>query len=258
MKRFILGLLFAGIAFPVSAMAQDGPQRGQLMELTTFNVEPSQAPAFEAAVKQVVKAATDAKAKSAWHFWTEGWRYVLAYPVPNFAYFDDPLAFQKQFAGTPGEAGFQQAMQEMTALAVRVSSTELVESVPGWEYEPATAPQQFYFGQVHEFWVKPGKNEQFNALVKEIMAFFAEVGYSYEVIGHRVHFGDPGRAAFITLVDDMSEYYGAKSLERLAQQRGAAQKWQGLVGRLAALIDRSDDTSIRYRSDLSFMPAPSY
>lgn len=253
MRRLVLGLAAAALAFPAPLTAQAAPPRGQLVEIVRFNVEPSEGPAFEAAIRKVREAAQQAKLDDAWHFWQDGWSYVLAYPVPNMAYFDDPMAFQKQFKGTPGEATVEQAFQEMEAVTVRVTPVEVVEAVPGWEHAPAAAPQEIYFGQVNEFWVKPGKERQFDALVKDFLAFFRDLDYGYQVVGHRVHFGDTQRVGFLTLVDNMSSYYGAKGLDQLIQQHGATQRWQELLGRLAALIDRSESSTIAYRADMSYM-----
>ncbi len=255
MKRLVLSLLLGALASPGIAAAQAGPpERGQLVEVSTFSVDPAQAPAFEAAVMKVVKAAKEAKVKSAWHFWTEGWQYHLVYPVPNMAYFDDPMAFEKQFEGTPGQATLEQAFGDMETVGTRVTLTEVAETVPGWGHRPAAPPTNPSFGHINEFWIKPGKDRAFDAVVKEFMAFFKEVGYGYEVLGHRVHFGATGRAVFVTFVDNLENFYGSKSLPRLIQQKKADQKWQALLARLAAVIDRSDESTIMYRPDLSFMP----
>ncbi len=57
---------------------------------------------------------------------------------------------------------------------------------------------------------------------------------------------------FVTAYDDRSEYHGAKSVEALAKEHMAGERWQDLLGRLSQLTTRARDDHYQ------FLPAQSY
>ncbi len=251
-------LALAVVASP-TARAQEGGQeyeRGQLLEVSTFAVDPADAPKFEAAVKQLVEAAGKASTPYRWAFLQDGSQYTLVYPVSDFAYFDDPMQFMRSFSGTEGEAMMQEAMASFETMDFMVVSQEIAEEKADWSYEvEGFDPTTMTAVHSDVMWVKPGVEEKFEALNKEWAAFFAEIGYPYPYTGHQVHFGDTGRVVYATFIDDLSDYYGVNSLEKLIEEKNMGARWQELNERLGAVISRWEHNNAAYRPDMSYWPA---
>ena len=257
--RLILGTMLAMLMVPVVALAQDDyeEESGQLAQLINWRVDPAKAMDFEGALKKYVESAKQAGLTSdyRWAISQDGWEYTLYFPVANFAYFDDPDRFMSAFKDTPGEAMVQEAMAAFTKAGVTTLSVELIQGVPAWSYAPEGSDgDENMTARVHSFWLKPGVNEQFEALSKDFMAFFKEIGHSYPIYGHRVRFGDASRVSFVEWFDNYENYYGANNLDKRIEAMGKNDAWMELLGRLGELVTRSEDTDIVFRPDLSFWP----
>jgi hypothetical protein len=235
------------------AVAQEAPERGQLYSVDMFKVEPSHAAEFEAAIGLFLEAAHQAGVSSDfyWYIWVDHFTYAVAFPVPDMASFDDPMAMMRQYQGTPGEATLAEAEARFSKLDYQVVSREVIERVADWSYAPENAEQAGY-AEVIDVWFKPNKAEEFDAVIKDIMSFFAELGYSYECRGYRVHFGDAGRASFHFRYASPGPYFGEKSLESLIEPSGGSEEWAGLIERFMDVV--IDEKSVRwmFRPELSY------
>ena len=259
LKRLIPAVLLSLLVVPTLALAQDEyeEERGQLGQLIHWRIDPSHVMDFEAAMTKMSEAAEAAGiTQYRWAATQSGFEYMLYYPVPNMAYFDDPDQFWRAFAGSPGEAMAQEAMGMFMKAAPELVSIEVVEGVPAWTYVPeGTVDGENPNAKVHSFWLKPGDDEAFDALVKEFMAFFKEVGHSYPIYGSRVRFGDASRVNFLEWFDSQENYYGINDLEKKIEAKGMGEQWQELLGRLGDFISRSDESDIMWRADLSYWPS---
>jgi len=235
------------------AVAQEAPERGQLFNVELIKVEPSQAAEFEASIEMFKDAAQQAGISSdfSWFIWVDHFTYALASPVPDMASFDDPMAMMRQFQGTPGQATMEAAEARFNQLDYQVVSREVIERVADWGYAPENAESPG-FAEIIDVWFKPNKSAEFDAVIKEIMTFFADLGYPYEVRGYRVHFGDSGRASFHFRYASPGPYFGENSLESLMEEKGGGEEWQSLIARFVDVV--IDETSVRwtYRPELSF------
>lgn len=256
--RLILGTLLAALAVPIAALAQEAPERGQLGEWVIWQVAPDDAAAFEAVVKKVVEAAELAALgeEHGWVFWQSGFMYGLYGNVEDMAQFDDPDAFMRAFQGTAGEAMLMEAFEEFGALDYDVLSREVVEAPPGWSYTPETSyAEETPLARAYEAWMKPGTEMKADELSKEWVAFLKEVGYGYEAVGLRVHFGDVGRLIYVTYIDSEADYFGANNFMKLVEEKGLGEKWGDLIGRWNKLIRRYNETTWTHRADLSYLPS---
>jgi hypothetical protein len=254
--RWIAWTLALGLALPGGAAAQESAQPRVLFEILTWKVEPADAPAFEAAVRKIVAAATEAKLSRSygWFFYNELYDYTLVYPVKNMAYFDDPQQWERQFQGTPGEKMLGEAFQAFGDLRYRIVEHEVLEEVADWSYAPASPPAQAPWAHVDNFWVKPGKEQQFDALTKEFVQFVKENGYAYAVDGHRVHFGDQQKTVFVTFFDSKDAFYGRNGLDALVTRKKVQEKWADMIRRLSLVVSDIEHFDSRYRPDLSYWP----
>jgi hypothetical protein len=260
MNRLILGALLTSLILPAGVLAQEeGYERGQLGEWSTWRVAPADVPAFEATVKKVVKAAEMSGLSSdhSWVIFQNGATFGLYAPVENMAEFDDPDAFVKAFKDTPGEALLMEAFGEFATLDVQTLAREVVEGVPAWSYQPEQPiiTGDANFAEVYEAWMKPGTEEQADEEGKAWVAFMKELGYGYATAGIRIHFGDVGRTMWVTWYNDPMVYEGENSFAKLIEEKGAGAKLEELLGRWNKLIRRYEESTWSYRKDLSYQPS---
>ena len=251
--RLLLSFLVAALAVPVASFAQYEGERGLLGEFVTWRVAPEAATDFEAAIIKVVEAAKLANLaeEHAWFMWQDGFDYALYGPTNNFAEFDDPEAWMRAFQGTPGEAMLMEAMEAFGSLDYQVLSREVIEQVPGWDYQ-VEEPYDVKYAHMYESWMKPGTEMQADEISREWVAMLTELGYPYEAAGFRVHFGDVGRLVYITWYDDQADYYGPKAQATLVEAKGGGEKWQDLGNRWNALITRYEESTWAFRADMSY------
>ncbi|UCF21477.1 MAG: hypothetical protein JSU87_08860 [Gemmatimonadota bacterium] len=245
------------LALPVAGLSQEGEgyEYGQLSQVSTWEVDPAEAAAFETAVKKVAEAAAMAKTPYRWAFWQNGSRYTLVFPVGSFGYFDDPMQFMRSFMGTEGEAKMQEAMASFEVLHIHTVAEEMAEMKADWSYEPEGYDMHSTkYGHFDVMWLKPGSEEKFDELNKEWVGFFKDLGYPYPYHAHEIHFGDSGRVVYVTFTDDLSAYYGENSLMKLIEAKGMGERWQKMDELFGGTVHRWEHYEETLRMDLSYWP----
>ena len=236
--------------------AQENEERGALWEIQRFSVDPADFQAFSENIQLIVEAAEQAglTQKFGWRVFSDFPDLIVVSPVESMADFDDPNMWMRQFEDTPGQAKFGEAMQTFGTLNARLSSREIIEEVADWTYTPATGPMQPGGAHVSFYWLKPNMDEEFDALVKDFIAFLKELDSPYQVIGHRVRFGDPSRVDFVTVFDNIGNFYGVNDLEALVEKHGAGEKYGALVGRFVQMVEKIDEFDVSHEVALSYWP----
>lgn len=259
-KRTVTALMAAALLAPASARAQEGEeyQRGDLAQVTTWEVQPDQAEAWEGAMKKFVAAAEQANLgqEHGWWFWNDLYTYTLVFPVSSFAYFDAPQQWMQAFEGTAGKGLMEEAMAEAAAVDARVISDAIAEEVPAWGYQPAAEFDMATakFAHVDVAWMKPGKDEQFAEAMEAWAELAKVIDYPYPYVTHRMHFGD-GETLFVTFFDSKSDFYGAKSFDALVAAKGAGEQMMELLAKWNAAVARAQHYDIAARPELSYWPA---
>ena len=250
----IIALLAIGCLMAGTALAQQEQQeRGQLWELEVLEVPPEKAMTFEEGVKEVVKLAGEHGVGSdyAWHFWSHGFDYLIASPISDFAAFDDPMAWMRQF-GEEGGKELGEVFKRMDEeVGVKASTREIREQVPGWTYKLEGVPQHTY-STLYTFRLKPGKAEAFGDLAAEFVQAWTDMDYPYAISGFRTHFGNVGKVDFLIFYDDPSAFWGENSFEKVAERAGHAERYQQLLGKLAQHIDDMEVSLVEYHPELSY------
>lgn len=256
--RAILWCLLLALLVPFSAQAQEDEQkRGEMLFIETIKVMPADVPDYEAAIAKVVQAAEMAGLSPdyRWAFMNDMYTYTLVFPFKDMAYWDDPDQWERQFEGTEGAEALQAAFEAFSEIDTRVVASEVMEHVQDWSYTPATLPAATAENaHLTVFWLKSGVGDEFTEVTKDIMALLKEVGYTYPVAGHRVHFGDTNRRIFVTWFDNKSSFYGEKSLMAVLERKGAGERWGELMGSLSALIIDGDHSDVVYKLEMSYWP----
>lgn len=265
--KFLSALLIAALALPVAALAQEAEHEmkdSSLVQVMTWKVAPDQTDEWEAAIKQIVSAAQAANLghEYGWTFYSKNNDYTLIYPVSSFAYFDDPMQWIRQFEGTEGNEPLQAAMASINSIDHRVISEQIAVHKMDWTYMPgdfADFQQKIddhKYVEVLEFSIRPGKSEEFSGIVKEYMTFFKEIGYPYPIMGHDTKFGQSGRAVFVTVIDDLSDFYGANSFEQTVANANATERMQELWAKFTPTIDDWEQTIMVHRPELQYWGEP--
>ncbi len=253
----LLFCLLAGPLTPSMLLAQDDNAKGQLLNVQTWRVDPSDAPAQDALIRQIVQAANEAKLKgpnTTWYFWSSDFNYTLVYPFENFAVLDTPNQFEKRFAGTPGEATLKAAFEGLEKIPTMDTKSTVIMTVPDWNYAPESAAE-VKGAEVNEYWIETGQREAFDALAKDALALFEDVKYPYEVAGNRIIFGDVDRTVFVTFYDNKANYYGENDLTVLIKKAGREDDWGRINERFLQIVSRTTSNHINSRPELTFIGA---
>ena len=255
----------AALALPAAVLAQaegDAPEatvREQLLEIQVMSVHPSAVDAFEVAVAKMVATAEAAGLDGAfgWQTWTDFFEYTVVSSHENFAEFDDPEAWVRQFTGTEQESTVLAALEGFEALNVRALSRDVIEAESGWSYAPETVIEQASGAEIIEVWITPGKFEAFDEVTARAVAFYEQVGYPYAFTGYSTHFGNTSRMAFVTFFDDMASYVGDNRIEQLAAAAGRTDEWSDILDDFRQVTDDVQRSFQEYRPDLSYVVAES-
>jgi hypothetical protein len=214
MKSAVNVFVVAALLIPRSLIAQEEGETGQLILVQEFQVEPSHIAHQNETIAQVVDAAKLTKLTdpgASWYIWTSGDKYIVVFPIENFAYLDDPMAFQNRFTGTPGEAMMKEAFASMQTIPISNNINEIAMHVPDWSYEPANTVN-FTHARMVEVWLKPGQEEAFGALIKDVMA----------------------------------------QRKRVEAAAGEMEAWQEMMGRFLQMTRHWEESTILYRPELSY------
>lgn len=254
MKPTVKLFLLAALFYPCVLYAQEQEERGQLIMVQEWRVEPSHIAHQDTEIEKLVEAAKQANLKdpgASWHFWSTTNTYTLVYPFENFAYLDDPMAFQKKFKGTPGEAMMQEAFASLQTVPTFENRSEILMHMPGWSYVPEN-PAAWNHALVTEIWLKPAKEEAFGTLVKEVVDQDMRIGNPYQLHAYRVLFGDVGRFVFVRFYDDQGKFYGENNRDRLLEAAGEVEAWQKMGERFLEMTLHWGESTIHFRPELSY------
>ena len=254
-RTLIAAALLACVLAPTVAAQEETSERGQLWRVRLYEVAPAHVIPWFTAIQKIAAAAGEANLDQQWGWtvWVDFPRYYISNPVTNMAAFDDPGAWSRQWEGTAGQAALEEARQALEPLDAKLVSTEIYEHEIDWSYMPAAPAFEGAPGgaDVNEFYILPGKAEEFEATVGEAIEMLGKIGYPYTMNGYRVIMGEGSKTVFLTFWDNREAYYGANSQERLLEQHGMTEAWQGLVARMLGTISDFKTRMLNYEPGIS-------
>ncbi len=264
MKSRILSLaLLAILAAPAALFAQEegeeGYKRGQLFQVSTWEVDPADARAFENTAKQIAEAAGTSNIGWGyrWGFWQQASQFTLVRPVVSFGYFDEPGQFMLAFEGTEGEDQMTEAFAQFPKIRSRTVMEEIAEVKNDWSYRVDSFDfDNMRFAHIDVIWPRSGMDEEFEKLNKEWVSFFKDLEYPYPYDANQVHFGDTGRTVYVTFIDDLAAYYGENELMKLVEAKNMGERSEQLDDQFNAVTARWEHYNITYRPDMSYWPEP--
>lgn len=256
-RRALAALILAGCVLPPTAYAQQ-QERGAMAQVIQWKVQPDQAMEFESGIAEIVEAAEAAGLEDyRWIFWNDLYTYTLMFPVADMAYFNDPDQWMVGIFGTPGEERLTAALATLAPIQSDVIVNQIVESDASISYQPPNAPAGLTkFAHVDIASVRAGQEEAFNAVIKDFMKLFAEIGYPYPIQAHRVKLGDTSRVDFVTFYDSKAAYHGRNDLVGLAEAASMGEALGALSTRMNATITDWSHFDQEAKPDMTYWPAP--
>lgn len=248
-----VAVLAIGSATPV--LAQDeGPT---YTEVTSLDFAPADIDAFLDAVKTVRDAAVEVglDASFAWDMYR--WDNTLFFLTwhDSMVDFEDPEAFARAFQGTPAESRVMAAFQATTGLHINEGMNEVSLARPDLSYMPAEpAVERGQQGGVYVMRQWPnGDAEAYGESIKDFMGMLTEMGAPYPVF---VSQNVIGRGGFMIAVpfDNLSNFYGANSLEEGLTASGMGARWGEHEREHRQLISDTESRIVMYLPDHSYRP----
>jgi hypothetical protein len=258
MLRRAFSLLAAAALGLSAAPAQAQEGETTYAVVTTYDVAPADAGAFEDVVMKVKQAAEEAGMgyEFRWAVHQNGSKYEFVGWRTSMGSFDDPMAFINAMQGTPGEATLQEAFGMYAQMDIPTDMTVFAQ-VPEWTYWPAEGgviPGEHAGLMVFMDWVPFANNQAFDENTKQLIALLQEMGFPYPVIGHRTVIGEGGVASFVLLHDGLDQFYGEKAMDNYLTEAGMAAKWGEVIEARLGMMRRSMNYPSVFRPDLSYLP----
>lgn len=252
--------LLAASALALTATAPAQAQEGETIYavVTTYDVAPGDASAFEDVVKKVKQAAEEADMapEFRWVVHQDGSQYQILNWRTSMASFDDPNRFINQMQGTAGETTMQEALGMYAQMDVPTEMKVSVQ-VPEWTYWPGeggVVPGEHAGAMMFNDWVKFGSNQAYDENTKELIGMLEAAGFPYPVIGNRALIGEGGLATFAVLHDGLDQFYGEKTLINYLEEAGVAEQWGEVFEARGPMLRRSTSYPLTFRPDLSYRP----
>ncbi len=243
------------LAFATPVIAQEG---SMFVQVSSVELAPADADMFLEQVKVVRDAAIETNLDPKYRWDVYRWDNTLYFVSwhETLANLDDPQAFMQEFQGTSAADRVMAAFNKANALHSVSSSSSISMSRPDLSYMPAaSAVQPGQHGGIYviEQWPKGDQYQAFEASVKKIMGMLGEMGGVYPVFTSMDVVGDGG-VTFAIPFDNMSNFYGANSLERRLEATGKSAAWGELTRAHQKMLNRTHSQFGMYLPEHSYRP----
>jgi len=260
MKRlhWILLLAIASllVAAPPAAQAEEeeGSSHSKYMLVHVDEIEPSMQTEYEKNNKKWVEAFTGAElgGEFSWYSSNSGFTYVWVSPIKDYAFLDGEEARFEAVAATLGEEKMAELMEG--SKAIKSHHSEIAKYMPELTYEPAnpasTMPGVY---RLTSHAVKPAMTEQFETLVKEVVAAFKKAESPVGFTGYQTQFGT-GSYVFTTMADDAQQLSGFPGTGEVLVKALGEEKADEMFQEWRNCITDVESEEFEIRRDLSFVP----
>ncbi len=225
------------------------PQAGQLMVLSVIDVKPDLTSEFGELQAQTMNAQ-----RKGGQAWRETWN-VLQFGNPHRVAVLRPLSSFAELDGqtyTIKGAGAEQA-RAINERARRMIVAQQIYALRGRpDLGFGKRPEQLTLAVLSTVTVAPGRNAEFEALVKtEVVPAYKKAGEPYLGISQVVLGGDPNQYLAMTLYPDFAAMQKGNPILRGLGADGFAR----YNAKLAGVVTKLDYDVVRYNPALSFAPS---
>ncbi|TNF81165.1 MAG: hypothetical protein EP299_02165 [Acidobacteria bacterium] len=247
-------LLFA--APPVARAAdEEASPHPKYMVIHVDEVEPSMQSDYEKVNLKWVETFKEKRMGPEWNWWASNslFTYVWASPMEEYSFLDGQDARYEKMAEVLGE----EKMSELMAggKAIKSHYTEILKYMPELTYKPAEpASKSPAVYRVTSHMVKPAMTEQFESLVKEVVAAFAKAGAQVNFTGYQTQYGT-GSYYFTTMADSEEQLQGFPTTSEILAQAVGEERTAQILEEWRNCIDDYDTEDYQIRPDLTFVAA---
>ena len=217
-------------------------------------VQPSDVPAWEAAMASLAKAARrmEIEEKSDWLVYRSGTaKYWIVVNRGTLLKAVTPERFVSAFAGVGQEPSFKTAIASLQTTHFVVTMDTLWQHLYEWSTVKSMSTATHPLAVVTEYSVRPADVDRFDAAMREYVSFLKRIEYPYPVEGFEWRLGRPGRYWSVTFPDTWVSYYGDGALERFSDQKNVGNELVRLRKRLSSTTQSVSETYLTFAPELS-------
>lgn len=218
-------------------------------------VEPSMQQEYEKVNEKWVEAFKGAEMGPEWTWYgsNSGFTYVWVSPMKDYAFLDGEEARFEAVAAVLGEEKMAELMEGSEA--IKSHHSEIAKYMPELTYEPAepasTTPGIYRLAS-HS--VKPAMTEQFETLVKEVVAAFKKAESPVGFTGYQTQFGT-GSYVFTTMADNAEQLNSFPGTGEVLAKAVGQEKADEMFQEWRNCITDYETEEFEIRGDLSFVPS---
>lgn len=261
--RFTTVALTSALLGAAHAEAQNAAQPDPVWQITTFELDPATSGSWREAVRLITVAAKEMdlpSAKDGWRTVNRGTQTMMIRPRTRDSLFVGGLlpSLRREIAAR-NPARDAEIQKLFDAGRVLGMTTEIWEAPRALDYRP---PAPLGEDQVHamvyqDYTIAQGQMPAFRAAMIAVQKIYAEMKYPYLRTVSFARFGATNRARLVTRVDNLENYYGKNSVDRLLE--GNPSTREALAAARQALqktMTGRQETTAVVAADLSYPRAP--
>jgi len=246
--------LILGVALTLLAPLTAQAQSPAYIMVHYDEVMPAGSEAFEANSAMWVEAFTAAGlgAEHGWDAYSSDFTYAWVSPMPNWAFLDSAEA---RFAEV-GEAVGEEKMAELLSGGAHTTThySEVWKSEPELSYmQEGFDPSGMKAANVGVHWVKPSANDEYRAMVKDLVAAVGKVETDINFMAFSVAMGD-GSFAFVSWGEDRAALHAGRGMGPVLTEALGPEGAQDIFQRWVDSVVKVDDRDWGVRADLSYAP----
>ena len=226
------------------------PPTQQWVRVHVFHIKPDMVAEYEELVKNEAIPAEKkggVKWRATWQTanFGEGFVYIAATPIENFAQYDSPSAFVKALGEEGARAYLAKARRFITSQQASAVLERPDLSYPGKMTGPAK------MAVVNFVQIAPGRNMEYENLIKtDVLPAMKKADVLAYLVSQTVLGGNANEYVGVTVLDKYADLDKGNPLLRALGQDG----FNKYLQKTAGIIVHQERIVVRYRADLSFMP----
>lgn len=222
----------------------------QWVSVNVFHIKPDMVAEYEELVKSESIPAEKkggVKWRATWQTarFGEGFMYVAATPIENFAQYDSPSPYVKALGEDGARAYLAKVRRFITSQQIIAALERPDLSYPG----KLTGPPKM--AVVNFVQIAPGRNAEYENLIKtDVLPAMKKAEVLAYLVSQTVLGGNANEYVGVTVLDKFADLDKGNPLLRALGQDG----FNKFLQKTAGIIVHQERIVARYRADLSFMP----
>lgn len=238
-------------ALGVVALALPAAAQTPYISVHYDEIEPASANDYEANGRDWVAAFSEAGlgAEHGWRGYTSDFTYAWVADMPDFAFMDGEA---ERFAAAGAAVGEEKMKGLLAGGSSRSHYTEVWKYEPELSYAPNGVPTSgMTYINVGVHHVKPGMNDEYKAVVKDVIAALAKIKAEATFVGYSIALGQ-GSYAYVSWGADRAALHARAPMGALLAEAVGPEAAQALFDRWMSSINGVEERDWAMRPELSF------